>query len=255
MSAVITELWRHPVKSLQGERIEQADIDGDGLRGDRGWGVRDNATGKILTARREPRLLLAAARYLDDDGPEITLPNGERVLGVGPSTDAALSAWLERPVSLVAAAESGPATAEFFDDPTDDSSAAITWTMPTGRFVDALPLLLLTTASLRAGEALHPTGEWDVRRFRPNLLIDLGPDSTGWIEDDWCGQTVRAGTAVLAPRQPCVRCTMVVRPQPGLERDTEVYKTLSRHHHGTFGVWTEVDTPGRVQIGDTVTVS
>ena len=40
------------------------------------------------------------------------------------------------------------------------------------RFVDAMPLLLMTTASLRAGAALHPAGEWDVRRFRPNVLLD-----------------------------------------------------------------------------------
>ncbi len=66
---------------------------------------------------------------------------------------------------------------------------------------DALPLLLLTTASLRAGAAVHPDGNWDVRRFRPNLLIDTEAD--GWVEDEWCGQTVRVGDVELLPQRPC----------------------------------------------------
>jgi uncharacterized protein YcbX len=57
----VTQLWRHPVKSFQGEQLTQAIVDNDGIRGDRAWGVRDSVTGRILTGRREPRLLLASA--------------------------------------------------------------------------------------------------------------------------------------------------------------------------------------------------
>jgi len=46
---------------------------------------------------------------------------------------------------------------------------------------------------------------------------------------------------------------MVTRPQPGLDRDLEVFKTLARHHNATLGVWTTVQTPGVVRIGDDVT--
>ncbi|HZP28017.1 MAG TPA: hypothetical protein VFC99_03610, partial [Acidimicrobiia bacterium] len=59
----------------------------------------------------------------------------------------------------------------------------------------------------------------------------------------------------IEPREPCARCTMVTRPQPGLERDLDIYRTLSRHHGGTFGVWTQVHTPGTVRVGDPVVVS
>jgi uncharacterized protein YcbX len=125
--------------------------------------------------------------------------------------------------------------------------------MPAGRFVDAMPLLLLTTASLRSGAALYPTGDWNVRRFRPNLLIDADGDS--WVEDSWCGSTVHIGSTAVVPRQGCVRCTMVTRPQPELDRDLDIYKTVARHHSGTFGVWAQVREPGEVRVNDIVTVS
>jgi uncharacterized protein YcbX len=248
----VTAIWRYPVKSFQGEPLDAAVIDADGLRGDRWWGVRDEETGRILTARREPRLLLAGARLAGDGEPDVTLPNGEQLRGAGPATDAALSAWLGKPVTLVAATGAPGANAEYFADATDDTSEAVEWTMPPGRFVDAMPLLVLTTASLRAGAALHPDGEWNPRRFRPNLLIEV--DDEGWVEDGWCEQTLRIEAVELVPRQACIRCTMVTRPQPGLERDLDVYKALSRHHDGTLGVWTQVRIPGPVHVGGAVAI-
>jgi uncharacterized protein len=251
--AQLIEIWRHPVKSLRGEQLSTAVVERDGMHGDRCWGIRDHATGRILTGRREPRLLTAAASLGDDDQPTITLPDGMTLHGTGPATDAALTAWLGQPVGLVAAPGAPGGHAEFFADATDDSSAAIEWTMPPGRFVDAMPLLLLTTASLRAGKALYPEGEWDVRRFRPNLLIDIA--SEGWVEDSWCGGTVRIGDVEMLPQQPCARCTMVTRPQPELDRDLDIYKTVARHHAGTLGVWTTIDAPGTIRTGDPVQVS
>jgi len=248
----VRALWRHPVKSMQGESIASAEIDLDGLRGDRRWGVRDLVTGRVLTGRREPRMLGASAKLDADGGPAITLPDGTSVSGDGGASDGALTTWLQHQVTLVSAADAPGGRAEFFEDATDDSSKAIEWTMPAGRFVDAMPILLLTTASLRAGAALYPEGNWEVRRFRPNVLVDV--DDEGWVEDAWCGRVVRVGEVELLPRQPCVRCTMVTRPQPDLDRDLDIYKTIARHHGGTLGVWSTVQTPGTVRIGDPVEV-
>ena len=249
----VQALWRHPVKSLRGESLDAAHITEDGLRGDRRWGVRDEATGMVLTGRREPRLLGASAALDADGAVEICLPDGTTMTGGGPATDAALTNWLGHDVTLLHAADSPAGHAEFFADATDDSSEAVEWTMPVGRFVDAMPILLLTTASLRAGAALYPDGNWDVRRFRPNILVHT--DEEGWVEDEWCDRIVRIGEVELRPRQPCVRCTMVTRPQPDLERDLDMYKTLARHHEGTFGVWATVQTPGVIQVGDKVEVA
>ncbi len=227
-------------------------LEESGVVGDRRWGIVDCETGKVLTARREPSLLLASSRLTDDGVVELVLPDGTALKGPGTHTNEALSEWIGRPVELVHAQSTDPRTAEFFQDATDDDSALISWTMPAGRFVDALPLLIITTASLRQGHALHADGAWVARRFRPNIVVDV--DDDGWVEDAWCGHEVRIGTAVVMPVVPCERCTMVTRPQPGLDRDLDVFKTLARNHSSTFGVWSTVQTPGIVRVGDRVTV-
>ncbi len=250
----IAQLWRYPVKSLLGERLPILRVVGDGVDGDRMWGIQDRSDGRILTARRDPRLLFASSRVAAHGGlPVITLPDGQELTGPGPATDAALSAWLAKPVTLVAAAESGAACAEYFADATDDASQAIEWTMPKGRFVDAFPVLVMTTAGLRGSAAAYSGGTWDVRRFRPNILIQL--DGEGWLEDAWAGRRLSVGSAQLVPRQRCIRCTMVNRAQPGLERDVNIYKTLHRTHQGKAGMWSQVVQPGAISEGDTVQVT
>jgi len=243
----VTSLWRYPVKSLQGEAIASAQVEDDGVLGDRQWGIRDDRTGRILTARGRPELLSAAASYNDHE-PLITLPDGRTLVGPGARTDRQLSDWLASPVSLVTAANTNAGRAEFFLDATDDTSQAVEWTMPEGRYVDTAAVLVLTTASLSTAARLHPNGVWDPRRFRPNVL--LGLDGEGWIEDEWVGRVLRVGGSSLIPAQPCSRCTMVTRAQPGLDADADVFRTLARHHRGHFGVWSDVFVPGVVSLGD-----
>jgi hypothetical protein len=250
----VAEIWRHPVKSLRGERITSGRVEDTGLAFDRVFGIRDLVTGHILTGRREPALLLAAASIDESDGsPVIVLPDGQALRGTGDLTDAGLSDFLGHPVGLVAAASTEALSAEAFADATDDSSAPFAFTMPEGRYVDVSPLLLLTTASLRAAALRYPGGDWDVRRFRPNLLIEA--DGDGFVEDTWIGGTGRIGEVELSIAPACIRCTMVTRPQDGLERDLEIFKTLSRDHSATFGVWTMVSRPGVVHEGDEVMVT
>lgn len=248
----IAELWRYPVKSLLGERLPSLSLVGDGVGGDRLWGILDRSDGRILTARREPRLLFAASRMGTGDVPSITLPDGRMLTGPGSATDDALSAWLGKPVTLVSATESDALRAEYFADATDDSSRAIEWTMPKGRFVDAYPVLVMSTAGLRGGAAAYPAGSWNVRRFRPNILIEMAGE--GWLEDAWTGRSLRFGATQLSPSRRCVRCTMVNRAQPGLDRDVTIFKTLSRTHGGDAGMWALVTRPGSVSEGDAVEI-
>ena len=248
----VTELWRHPVKSMLGERLDVASVTVGGLEGDRVWGVVDEVTGKVLTGRREPRLLEAAARLGERGLPVVTLPDGAEVAAGRAGCDEALTAFLGHPVRLVEAATSPTVQAEAFVDATDDSSDVATWDLPPGRFVDAFPLLVVTTASLRAGAAAHPSGAWDTRRFRPNLVVDA--DGSEWLEDAWEGRTLEVGDAVLTGVMRAVRCTMVTRPQPGLERDLEIFKSIARDHGSTFGLWAAVATSGTVRVGDELRV-
>ena len=250
--ATVAELWRYPVKSLLGERLSSLTVVPDGVAGDRTWGIQDCGDGRILTARREPRLLFAASRVGSDGLPTITLPDANEISGLGAATDAALSSWLGKAVTLVDARESDASRAEYFADPTDDASRAIEWQMPTGRFVDAHPMLVMTTAGLRGCRAAYPSGSWDVRRFRPNVLIEHGGEE--WVEDGWKDRRLDIGSAQLLPRRRCIRCTMVNRAQPGLDRDVFIYKTLHQSHGGEAGMWTEVVQPGSISLGDAVLI-
>jgi uncharacterized protein YcbX len=249
----LVQITRYPVKSLHGETVSSATIELTGLQGDRCWGIRDETTGRVLTGRRAPQLLFGSAALASEGAPRITLPTGVVCNGPGPATDAALSEWLGKPVRLVSSLVGPAASAEFFADATDDSSEALEWTMPEGRFVDAAPLLVLTTESLRTAAALHPAGDWDVRRFRPNLLVEV--DGAGWLEDAWYGRSIiRIGDVTLQPAQGCVRCTMVTRPQADLTEDRDIFRTLARHHDARFGAWTSVITGGTVRVDDEIQI-
>ena len=90
-------------------------------------------------------------------------------------------------------------------------------------------------------------GDWDMRRFRPNVVID------GTGEDDWVGATLRLGDAVVAVSKQIDRCVMTTRPQPGgIERDVDVLRTINRTRANNLGIATLVRTTGTVRVGDTV---
>lgn len=236
----VRELWRYPVKSLQGERLELAAIGPYGIEGDRQWGIVDLATGHVLTARREPQLLFGTGRLVGPDEVAIELPDGTVT-----TDDAALSAWLGRPVHLRRADH---ATAATYEDPTDEEAAADDhapawdhWQGPVGVFHDSTrtQVSLCSTASI---------GAWDRRRFRFNVVLD-GADPGQ--EDVLVGATVTLGGATLAVLKQIDRCVMVTRPQPGgVERDTSVLKRINRERGGHLGIGAVVSTVGSVAIGD-----
>ena len=98
----VQELWRYPVKSLQGEQLSEALVTADGIAGDRRYAIIDLATGLGLTARRVPQLLFASASLTADGRARITLPDGSVADG-----DNALSDWIGRAVALRSAREDG----------------------------------------------------------------------------------------------------------------------------------------------------
>lgn len=256
MGVTVRELWRFPVKSMQGVAVEELAFGERGVDGDRMWAVVDPAAGRVLSAKRWPALLLASAA---DDGPgatvRVTLPDGGTHEAGDPATDAALSAWLDHEVRLQRPPAGDGLPYELPTEAWDDGSA--TWEFPGppgGPFVDLAAAHLLTTASLRAAAALHPEGQWVVRRFRPSALLDA--DGDDFAEDAWIGEPVALGEeAVLEPFMPTVRCAMTTRAQPGgVDRDVEIAKALNRHHDLNLGVYCAVQRPGTVRVGDKVSV-
>jgi uncharacterized protein len=237
---------------MQGEGIEAAELGATGLPFDRRWGVVDVETGKVLSAKRDGKLLMGASR-LAGEVPEVRLPGGDWTPISDPGLDHALSAWVGRAVTLRAADEAGSASYQLNVDATDDSSPLIELPCPPGTFFDALPVHVLSTASLQAMQPSHSEGEWDVRRFRPTVLVDFDGDASGFPEDAWIGSTVQVGGAELTVVAPTVRCVMTTRAQPGLDRDLDIVKAVNRDHESNLGVYAVVSQPGRVAVGDPVT--
>lgn len=243
----VVGIWRYPVKSLGGEQLETADLVETGLVGDRQWAVADQATGRVLSAKRDGRLLDGSARL--DGGPMVELPGGGRLQGPGPATDAALSSWLGRSVRLVEAGPTPP-TFERQADDEDDSSPTATWAGRPHSFVDSSPLHLLTTASLRAAAEQRPDLDWAPQRFRPNLLIDAVGSHR--VEDDWIGQHLVVGDAEIEVTGACRRCVMTTRAAPGLDRQPDILRHLVGATAGALGVRAAVVRGGTVRVGDPV---
>ena len=246
----VDQLWRFPVKSMQGERVDRVEVTPTGVAGDRAFGVIDTASGRVLSAKRVPALLEAAAA-VDGTAVKVTLPDGTVYEAGDPALDGALSTWLGTEVSLQRASDDVGGTYEMGSDPTDDSAPTFEFTGPPGSFADLAAVHVLTSASVAAAAELHPDGQWDVRRFRPTAFVTVAGE--GFVEDGWIGATLALGSARIEVLMPTVRCAMPTRAQPGgLGRDLEVVRTLNRHHDGNLGVYCRVAAPGPVAVGDTV---
>lgn len=232
----VLELWRYPVKSMQGELLTEAWIGPLGIPRDRGWALFDRDTGLGLTARRAPELLFGSARLRPDGEVEVVLPDGTVT-----SDDAVLSDWLGRPVELRAATENvgdGPTYEDPGDEEPDGPTEWAHWQGASGPFHDSprIRLSLVSTGTL---------GGWDRRRFRANVLLD------GAGEDALRGHDATLGAAALRFGAPIARCVMTTRPQPGgIERDTSVLKTIHRERDGFLAVRAAVVEAGTVRVGD-----
>ena len=230
----VTELWRYPVKSIRGEQLETAQVGVHGIEGDRAWAIEDCSTGNMLTARREPELLLASAAVVDGDV-VVTLPDGTET-----TSDADLSAWLGKDVALTRSSADSAGT---FETPLDWKAEAdwVAWTGPEGSFHDA-PRSMVSLCSTGTPR------DWDLQRFRQNIWLSAGD------EVSLVGSKVAAGTAVLDVSERIRRCVMVTRPQPGVERDLSVLKAINTDMESFLGVGALVPQPGSISVGDRLTV-
>ncbi|MCX6398034.1 MAG: MOSC domain-containing protein [Propionibacteriales bacterium] len=279
----VAGLWRYPVKSMGGEQVESSTVDGRALHGDRMWAVRDLELDAVTTARRLPALLGCTARFVDEPpagvGPGdvadvvVTFPDGSRTTSADrDEMDARLSDLVGTRVSLVPlppvhdkAAYRGVLASQkdlrqqfgiADDEPLPDLSmfplrklAALSiYATPVGIFADAYPLHIVTTASLR-WMAAHG-GDFDVRRFRPNIVVDGPPD--GLAEQEWLGGTLRAGGLQARIEIPTIRCTVPLRHQADLPADPAVMRTVSRYGDRCLGVYADVAVPGTLAVGDPV---
>ena len=232
----IAELWRYPVKSLQGERLDAVAVTADGLEGDRQFAIYDVESGLGLTGRRVPELLFASARMRADGSAEITLPDGSLA-----GDDNTLSDWLGRSVTLRSAATEAARRYENVVDFEHESTSDWKPFAGAARAFHDNPgarVSLVSTATL---------GSWDPRRFRANVLLD------GEGEDSLVGSRVTLGEATLDVDMRIERCVMTTRAQAGgIERDLDVLRTIARERGACLAVGALVIDQGTIRIGDTL---
>lgn len=265
----VGQLWRFPVKSFQGERLESLDLGMGGFQGDRAYGIVDRSSGKTLTAKTIAELLFASARW-DGGQVVITLPDDREFEAEDPAASEAIASWLGRDCELRRADSVTDTSYDMTFDPEDDSAPLVSIPVAPGTFFDLTPVHILTTGTLATMAAAHPRGDWQVRRFRPNVLIETPPPEGGAVappepvtqgtthpgfpEDGWAGGTLVLGAASVNVIMPAVRCSIPPRPQPGIERDLDIFRTMNAHHGNHLGMYCAPTSPGTVRVGDPVAV-
>ena len=262
----IVSIWRYPVKSMLGEELNSSYITERGLVGDRAYALVDKETGKVVSAKN-PRKWekLFDFRSVFMDIPEvaenippvrITLPNGKQIVSnQDEDIDYTLSKALGRDVRLMRANLDNPSYEEYWpnidglarrDKVTDE-------TMPSRTFFDIAVIHILTTSTINRLRELYPEGRFEVRRFRPNIVVESTSEEKDFIENLWIGKKIRIGKdIVLSVNGPCTRCVMITLPQGDLPRDLGILRTVARYNQVNVGVYASVLQGGTIHRGDLV---
>ncbi|OZM81034.1 MOSC N-terminal beta barrel domain-containing protein [Pseudonocardia sp. MH-G8] len=261
----ITTVWRYPVKSMLGERLDDVRLTEAGLAHDRALALVDRTTGLVATAKH-PRLwrtLLAHSAAVDGERVLITSPAGWTREATAPGVDELLSDGLGRAVRVASERPDGatverPAPEDVLDQGVDAVVAAATLQIGQGTpgttFVDYAPVHLITSATLAAIGA-------EQVRYRPNLVVETPPGTPGFVENSWVGREFVVGEAVLRIALPTPRCAVPTLEHGPLPRAPHAVRTLmadNRVDVPGFGVlpcagcYAEVVRPGVVRVGDEV---
>jgi uncharacterized protein len=195
-------------------------------------------------------------------------PNGETIRSDDLSVDEQLSRLTGRRVKLIQHApaevrrEANRAGVDMLAIQEDIRVEQFGIAAPKGTFFDHAPVHLLTTATLRQLKQLYPEGEFDERRFRPNLVITPNEIAEGFAENNWLGKELLVGEgAVLYILDPTPRCVVTTLPQGELAHQVGILKTIAQHCSApsatiapgvilstTAGVYAAVHQRGKLEV-------
>lgn len=261
----VVSLWRYPVKSMMGEELNATEVTDRGLLGDRTYALLDASNGKVASAKHprkwanlfDFRAAFAEPPRADEKIPliRITLPNGTIVTSEQSDVNKVLTNALGREVTLATAAPGEPSLEEYWPDMeglahretvTDEA-------MPAGTFFDLAVAHVLTTATIDRLRELYPQGRFEVRRFRPNIVVQPASTEKDFVENAWVGHRLVIGDEVrLNVTGPCPRCVMTTLPQGDLPRDPGILRTAAQHNRVSVGVYASVLRGGTIRRGDPV---
>lgn len=273
----VSALARYPVKSMLGETLLSVDVTHSGLSGDRTHAVLDDtgAIGSAKHPRKWGQLLDCRSRLTDDGAVQVELPDGATFPVGDRDLDARLSKLLGRQVSVSASApanstleravpeyEGGVPDAVRATASVDATGEEITvGAVAPGTFFDFGRVHLVTTSSLARLRAVYPEGDFDPRRFRPNLVVDIG-EGQHFAEDAWVDRHVRVGEALFRVVVPTPRCVVPTLGHDELGADPGIMRAIAREHRipvfdlgrlACLGVYLDVLEPGTIRLGDPIT--
>lgn len=231
----VEAIFRYPVKSMAGERVDVADLGWYGLEGDRRLAFRrmnDRSGMPWLTASKLPDLLRFAPLRREDDGQgdlptHIRTPDGEEMPVFGEDLANEVGRRYGAPVQMMQLRHG------IFDEACISVIAS-----DTVREIGRL-----------AGRSL------DIRRFRPNVVTRL-LRSTPFQEDEWLGGVLSFGDGDDAPAIAVTmrdeRCSMVNLDPDSASPAPEVMKAVVRVNQNNAGIYGAVIRTGRLAVRQTI---
>ncbi|MGD2009075.1 MAG: MOSC domain-containing protein [Cellvibrionales bacterium] len=238
MLGSIIELWRYPVKSMQGEALTACQLVPGGVIGDRSWAIVDPARGYPVSAKQAPVLMTLRASFVTQPTAEavghVAIENEDgqyRFDSRDPEVNQQLSAFFKHPLALEKSQGRG-----FFDD---------------------APLHLVTRQTLERlaflSDQTEPGAQFDRRRFRANVVVDAVADDGPWPEQRWSFRKLTMGEMGFTVRSGTERCAMITMPFADLPGDPSILKTTMQSTRGIVGVYLSADAEGCVSVGDPIT--
>jgi uncharacterized protein YcbX len=229
----VVEITRYPVKSMAGELMSAAQVDWQGIEGDRQYcfyRMTDKGRFPWLSGRDYSKLVTYCARFRDPADPrsspvDVLTPGGSRLALDDPGLLAEIGDGAGRALGLI---QSGRGLA------------------------DAMPASIISTATHAALGEAHGA-PLDRRRFRANILIE-----SDVRESEWRGRRLRFGPesngapdgAELLVADAIPRCALItIDPDTGV-RDPAVMRTVARKFENLIGVYAAPARPGIVRLGD-----
>lgn len=261
----VVSIWRYPLKSMMGEELNSSYVTERGLLGDRTYALIDQETGKVASAKNPRKwgtLFDFNATFIDplkdvENIPpiRITFPDGTQIFSDQGDVDHTLSKVLGREVSLMKASLDKPSYEEYWPDieglaqrekVTDEA-------MPAQTFFDIAVIHILTTSTINRLRELYPEGRFEVRRFRPNIVVESTYGEKDFIENLWVGKELMIGEEILLRvTGPCTRCVMTTLPQGDLPKDLGILHTVAKYNQVHAGVYASVHRGGTIHRGDRV---
>lgn len=279
----VNKLFRYPIKSMGGESVSTFDFTERGGVGDRVWAVRDEIRGGIRGAKKIPGPMKFNAEFVGDvkegelNPALIRAPDGDTCMSdasninewLSEKLDHQVTMWPLLPIDALDHYRRGPPDHEDTEvelrelfgrepgQPLPDLSVfsqdIFEYETPPGTYFDAYPILLMTLQSLESLQAHRPESVFDVRRFRPNILLELGESKMQFPEFEWLGKKLKLGSLVLEVDILCPRCVMTTLAFDNLPKDSGVMRALvETTGTGNLGVYARVVQSGVVNVGDQI---